>query len=352
MWRAAVVILLILLLAGCSAPREGDNVAQAPLMALTYFWFGFDLTTGASQAGLRSSHWNTDLGIGSRVGVTDSPTYGYYASDDPIVIAAQLADMHRAGISVILASWMQKGDRDFDGVVDDEEMNAMRRAIIALMDYIEATNDPMTVALLIEPFMIDPPGMSSANKQMLLDDAWDTIYSAYPTHMFVYEGKPLIVSWGDVDLKEPGDVRFTIKRFSSTSATDWKSSTAQDWNWNPALADVKNNISDDGMVVVFPRFDTFWMHVMGDPSIPIESVRRVDERLEESLYEDVWQVAVDNRDDIKLLLLYSWNEHEEHAAIEPVVNTKFPSYGDTLVRKTGEYYRQFLAGQDIVALSD
>ena len=71
-------------------------------------------------------------------------------------------------------------------------------------------------------------------------------------------------------------------------------------------------ISDDGMYVVFPRFDEYWLHIMGrDFDYPY---RRVDPLLTEGVYEQTWQVAVDNRDDIKLIVLYAWNEHKEHAS--------------------------------------
>ena len=35
------------------------------------------------------------------------------------------------------------------------------------------------------------------------------------------------------------------------------------------------------------------------------------------VYERARQVAVDDRGDIELIVLYTWNEHKEHAAIEP-----------------------------------
>ena len=59
-------------------------------------------------------------------------------------------------------------------------------------------------------------------------------------------------------------------------------------------------------------------------------------------------MAVDNKDDISLILLYTWNEHEEHAAIEPDKGISSVSYGNSLIAKTSLYYRKFLAGQDIL----
>ena len=64
----------------------------------------------------------------------------------------------------------------------------------------------------------------------------------------------------------------------------------------------------------------------------------------EGAYERAWQTAGDNRNDINLLIVYCWNEHEEHASIEPDKGISPVSYGRSLVEKTSAYYRQFLAG--------
>ncbi len=75
----AIILVVCLLALGCRSVADapqGDAVTP-PLAALMYLWFGFDLDTGDSIGGLKSSHWNTDLGIGSRVGLTDEPACGF-----------------------------------------------------------------------------------------------------------------------------------------------------------------------------------------------------------------------------------------------------------------------------------
>ena len=315
----ALAVAAMTLMTACGENGEEEKRSMptdVPLAALMYLWFGFDLETGESIGGLKSSHWNTDVGsYRSRVGVTDEPEYGFYSSDDPTVIARQLADMEAAGISIIIASWHGNGDRNFDGVVDDLEMQAIHRALIALLDYVSAVNAPFEIAVLVEPYMVNPLGMSVEQKQYILDFLWDNVYNVYPELMFQWEGKPLIVPWAAVDLKEPVDARFTVKNWSSTSDTNWKVNTHLDWNWYPDPALLPSMISDDGVFVVFPRFDEYWMHIMGkELSHPY---RRVDPTLTEGVYEQTWQVAVDNKDEIHLLIIYCWNEHEEHASIEP-----------------------------------
>ena len=357
--KLAILGIMCLALAGCDGtPGESQDAREArympndvPLAALMYLWFGFDLDTGESLGGLRSSHWNTDIGsYGSRVGITDEPEYGFYASDDARVIAQQLSDMEAAGINTIIASWHGNGDRNFDGSVDDFEMQAMNRALLALLDYISITNAPFKIAVLVEPYMINPRGMTSEQKQSVLDLLWDNVYNIYPDLMFQWEGKPLVVSWAAVDLKEPSDARFTVKNWSSTDDKNWKASSHVDWNWYPDPALLINMISNDGVFVVFPRFDEYWMYIMGkELAYPY---RRVDPTLTEGVYEQTWQVAIDNRDDINLLIVYCWNEHEEHSSIEPDKGVSPVSYGRSLVEKTATYYRQFLAGSSIVAYPD
>ncbi len=256
------------------------------------------------------------------------------------MIAQQLASMEEAGIDTIIVSWHGWGDTNFDEKVDDREKEAMQRALIVLMDYISSTNAPFKVAVLVEPFMVNPPGLTLVHKQTILEFLWDNVYNLYPALMFDWETKPLVVTWSDVDLKDPADARFTVKSWSSTDNPNWKADTSLDWNWYPDVSLVEGNISDDGVIVLFPRFDEYWMYIMGKDLG--HDYRRVDPSLEDGVYEQVWQVAVDNRDDVNLILLYSWNEHEEHAAIEPDKGISPVSYGNSLIEKTSAYYRQFL----------
>ena len=153
----------------------------------------------------------------------------------------------------------------------------------------------------------------------------------------------MVVTWGPVDLKEPHDGRFTVRSFGSRSDPQWKA--YQDWNWYPDVDFLPSLISDDGMYVIFPRFDEHWMEVMGHP-FPYE-VRRVDPVFAEMVYEQTWQVAVDHKDEINLLVLYHWNEHQEHSAIEPENGESVTGYGHALVDKTATYYHQFHLGQAI-----
>ena len=344
---AATVLFGVITLAaaacdGTTDKREPNMAIDVPLAALMYLWFGFDLNTGESIGGLKSSHWNTGTGnFGSRVGVTDEPEYGFYASDDANVIAQQLADMVEAGISVILLSWWGSGDSDLDGVNENKESEAMVRAANVLLKYVSDNSAPFKVAFLVEPYMPRPQGITLAQKQSILDELWSNVYNAYPDRTFQWERKPLLVTWAPLELKTPNDSRFTVRTWGSHfGGPDWKIKSGQDWNWYPDPAWLPHMISDDVMYVVFPRFDEYWLYIMGREFS--YSYRRVDPLLTEGVYEQAWQIAMNNRDYIKLVVLYSWNEHKEHAAIEPGRGISPVSYGRSLVDKTAAYYRKFL----------
>ena len=349
--RTGLVLAALLFMAvGCgdAIGKEQYTPDDVPLAALMYLWYGFDLETGESIGGLKSSHWNTPGAHSAhRRGVTDEPEYGFYASDDPGVIARQLADMEAAGISVLLISYWGRGDSNLDGVNENRESEAMVRAAHVLLSHISRTSAPFEVAFLVEPYMPRPSGMTLAQKQAILDELWDGFYSVYPGLTFQWEDKPLLVTWDPVDLKTAHDPRFTVKTWGSYfGGLDWKTESSQDWNWYPDPAWLPHMISDDGVYVVFPRFDEYWLYLMGrDFDYPY---RRVDPVLTEGAYERAWQVAVDKRDDIELIVLYTWNEHKEHAAIEPDRGISPVSYGRSLVEKTAAYYHRFLTGRSEV----
>ena len=349
----AVAAMTLITACGENGQKEkGSRPTDVPLAALMYLWYGFDLATGESIGGIGSSHWNTP-GIHSahRRGVTDEPEYGFYASDDPNVIAQQLADMEAAGISVLLLSWWGSGDSDLDGVKENKESEGMARAVEVLLDYIAASSAPFTVAFLVEPYMPRPAKLASSQKQSILDELWDDWYAEYSHLMFQWAEKPLLVTWHPVDLKTPNDPRFTVRTWGSHfDGPDWKAKSGQDWNWYPNPKWLPDMISDDGVYVVFPRFDEYWLHIMGrDFGYPY---RRVDPLFTEGVYERTWQVAVDNRDAIKLIVLYAWNEYKDHSSIEPDKGVSPLSHGRSLVEKTAAYYRHLLAGKAVIASND
>ena len=357
---AALVLVGVVALAGVGAwltlmpsGSGGEAVAkeQPPLAAVMYLWYGFD-QSGDSVGGLGSSHWNTPgPNSGHRRGVTDEPAYGFYSSDDQRVIRKQLADMQGAGINVILISWWGWGDSDLDPSTGNEnqESVAVVRAALNLLGVIQKDSLPLKVAFLVEPYMgLDvAPTIDDTQKQAILDQLWDTFYDDYSDLMFQWDGNPLVVTWHPVEL-DVRDERFTVKTWGTLENPSWRTANSYlDWNWYPDLDLLETMISDDGMYVVFPRYDEYWLWLGGLDRDHEDYPRRVDPLLVEGAYERAWQVAVENQDRIKLVVVNSWNEHKEHTGIEPDQSVSHLSYGRSLLEKTARYYRLFLAGQPI-----
>lgn len=172
LWLVGWTLACALLVSGCSSGSQAPQgeTRKVDLATLWYSWFGFDLNTGQSIGGLGSSHWNTDVGsYGSRVGITDEPKWGFYASDDPVVIARQLQQMMRAGISVVIISWWGWGDHDLDGQVEGDIGVSYNEAITTALQYIKEHKLPIRFAFLVEWFWyafgaLPPGGLSEAQK--------------------------------------------------------------------------------------------------------------------------------------------------------------------------------------------
>ena len=58
--------------------------------------------------------------------------------------------------------------------------------------------------------------------------------------------------------------------------------------------------------------------------------------LSEGVYEQYWDIANENRDEIALVLIYGWNAYGEQSVIEPVVD------GPDLLRQTQEGFERLL----------
>lgn len=328
------------------APPSSRGDQPVTLATLWYSWFGFDMQTGRSVGGIGSSHWNTP--DGARVGITDEPQWGFYASDDPAIIAKQLQTMQQTGINVIFASWFGWGDSDLDGDIDSPEGQAMDRAVTALFDYVSQNNAPFKLAIAVEPFHPDPANMTHAEKQQVLDYLYDNYYSVYPSLIYRWEAGDLLINFDPLDLRSVNDPRFNIRTWGSSNAPDWKDTTSFDWNGYPDVSTLAQQISDDGVIILFPRFDEYWAWIMGHDFA--WTPRRADPYLEEGVYEQAWQVALDNKARLDLIILYSWNEHGDRSAIEPTKTGRGTrtAAGALLVEQTRRYYCDLIANSRII----
>jgi len=214
----------------------------------------------------------------------------------------------------------------------------MYRAVKTLLEYMTSTQATFKVALMVEPFMDEAAQLAVEEKQKLVDYVWDTFYSQYPDLLLEWDGRPLLGTFSPLDLSQTEDSRVTFRMSGSSNDPDWKTYQPFDWNGYPDVGTLEMQISEDGVIIVFPRFDEYWAWLMGwkapwDP-------RRVDSFLTEGAYERAWQACVDNRDKLDMIIVYSWNEHGDHSAIEPAKEGNPTAAG-------WEYYRRFLAEESI-----
>ena len=141
--------------------------------------------------------------------------------------------------------------------------------------------------------------------------------------------KPLVITFDPLKLPPKSD--YTLRYW--TGGPKPPAETRSPWNWFFAPEqDVSQRISDDGVAFVHPRFDEYYLWSDGAGYIKW-TPRRLDPDLKLGLYEQQRQMLIDNREQVKLIVLYSWNLYGEQAQIEPSTGVPAPVESD-YVRKT------------------
>lgn len=300
---ALITLAMAVGLAACqSTPSHVPNLGS-----LLYPVYGYDRETGECTGGLGSSAWNDG---GAPVVV--EPVAGFYCFGSPEYQETTIALMEEYGFDWTLVSYNGWGDVDLNGSIEFGDFEAAHRDIDAFFSKAEGR---IEVALLVEPYVdlggLDPAFLTSEQKTIIRDKIWVELYQPHADSIFHWQGRPLLVQWFPMDLGR--DDRFTIKTFGSSKIPD---EPLLDWNWYPALEIYPDIISDDGFVSFAPRFDEFYMWLNQLAPTP----RRMDPFLEEDIYGKFWDMAYENREDINLILIYSWNAYGEQAVVEPVLN--------------------------------
>ncbi|MCH7801867.1 MAG: hypothetical protein IIC24_10050, partial [Chloroflexi bacterium] len=309
---------------------------EVPLGSLWYPVYGYDRTTGECLGGLGSAAWNDG---GPPVLVT--PWLGFYCFGDPGYREQTIELMREYDLSWTLISWNGWGDIDFDGTIEARDFQAAHKDIVSTFEYIAGPLEGrFKAALLVEPYMdlgeLNPGNLTGEQKTLVLDRIWEDIYLPNQDAVFMWKDKPLLVQWFPLDLGE--DDRFTIRTFGSSADPQ---EPLLDWNWYPDPALYPEIISDDGFVSFAPRFDEYFMSLFEKG---IENPRRMDPFLEEHVYEEFWRIVTENKDQVRLILIYAWNGYGEQAFIEPAVNGPLGSGGPDgrmLLEKTRDLYREF-----------
>lgn len=82
-------------------------------------------------------------------------------------------------------------------------------------------------------------------------------------------------------------------------------SKAQPWNYEAPP------IIRDGEVGIVPRYDDYYQRGQSG------NYMRFDYNMTQGLYAAEWNYVIQNKNSIRLVLLYSWNEYHERTELEP-----------------------------------
>ncbi len=299
--------------------------------------------------GVLKTNWND-----SRRVFFIEPEIGWYSTGNESTIAWQLAEMKKAGISVLMISWWGWGDGNLDGVDDRDFGVAHNNDTIVLLDYIKNNNLDFKFAVLVEDFWgvfseVSTGDLTHAQKQMIADYVYNNFYhpSKYGDFAYEFKGRPLLVSTiGDGHdrtgplWREFNDERFTLKELywnEKDEDTQW---TALHYKMPPSPLP-----GPDGVAMIWPRKDELYLWVRG--ILPEEhQPSRIDPMLSEGAYDKAWKDIIEHspRDDLKLVWIWSWNSYEDLISIEPDKGRAPQAQGDLLVRKTAHYANLFRKG--------
>lgn len=308
-----VLLVLMVLLAFCPSCISLFRFEPGVLVNVVY---GFDEATGKCVGGLGTTYWQ-DSHPGHR-GVVDQPWIGLYCSGDPEAIGQQVDLIGAAGFTWVLLTWHGWGDTDLDGRIDSPYFAGIDRAVKEWLEVVHNRGSRLKVALEIEMFTkaggLPPEDVTVEQKRQILDYLAEQFYVPFAGSMFMWEGRPLLVS-DHVPFDDTGDERFTTRSWcGELSVCDWAFSAYY------GIDGVEQRISPDGVVWIFPRYDEMNMYVQGHMDIARkspDSLVRWDPTLEGGLYRQMWRLVSRERPRLKAVVVYAWNVYTEQAAIEP-----------------------------------
>ena len=272
-----------------------------PVAVFYYPWYGH--SNNGWTGGLGSSHWN-DSGIGGIV--RDTPELGYYSSMDNSVIQSQLSTMFDAGINIIILSWW-----GIDSPANSATLHFIQYLQGSLFVY------DFKIAILVDAFNTT---LSRKEYKGIYDYLWTNIYASNSNVIFKWEGKPLMLFFNP--LYPQPDSRFTMRTIGNQVPVDWSfwkgMNFQEDYapaSWNMSIYTGNPAISSDGVVSISPRYDDEGLFTAGQRS----SFMRFDGNLQNGMYQAEWAYVLQHRQQIKLVLINSYNEYHERSAIEATV---------------------------------
>jgi len=282
-----------------------SNTCGPPVGAFLYLWYGGN----GSQSGLGSPGWNSSSYPGGGE-VVDKPAIGYYSSDSDETFSWQVSQMERAGLSFAVVSWW--------GPSTTNETGMINKAAQDLFAYLKASDSSFKVAILVDAYN-GSNNLSPSSLKGDYDYVYDDFVRPYSSWYFTWEGKPLLLFYNPIYPTYTNDsytVRTIGNRPNPVNWTFWDAPAqyfqGQAGNVNATNDEDQPVISTDGEVTLVPRIDSYF-----DRGYQNGSYLRFDSNLSEGLYQDQWSFVLNNTSEVKLVLIYSWNEYHERTSIEP-----------------------------------
>jgi hypothetical protein len=275
-----------------------------------FLYLGYGNATTAT-GGLGSPGWNSSSFPGGSI-VVDKPTAGYYVSDSNMTFGTQVGEMQTAGISFAVVSWW--------GPSTTGENGAINKATLDLFRYLEATKSDFKVAVMVDAY----EGNDNLSASQFTQDysyVSSTFVQPFSQWYFDWQGKPLLMFFNPIIPSHPNDTYYTVRsignRPNNVSWTFWDApATYLTGQVGPGVNATNDEgtpvISSDGEVTIIPRIDSYYNR--GSPEGPY---LRFDPTLTSGLYGEQWSYVLAHRSDVKLVLIYSWNEYHERSEIEP-----------------------------------
>ena len=99
--------------------------------------------------------------------------------------------------------------------------------------------------------------------------------------MFQWHGEPLVVTFDPMVLND--DKRYTMRKWTGRASDE----STKDWDWSFAPPQ-SLNVSKDGVVFIYPRFDEFYLVQDGATYITWKPCR-INPGLNEDFYANQWE---------------------------------------------------------------
>lgn len=321
--KSKYLILLILLFSFnyiFSFKATGLDENNVSVGVFFYVWYGYNQTSHTWTGGDGTSHWN-DGGAGI---VLDYPIFGYYNSYNNDTLKEQIGLMKSSGIDFIVISWW-----GVSHYTDNASKNVFKFLLGNGIDF--------KACFIVEPY-------EGINYTQVYNYIYSNYVQPYNIWYMKFEGKPLIFFFNPIYEGFYKDERFNVfvvgNPPNDVDVIFWKGMDCLDAYGGFTHIEYysgKPVINYEGIVSIVPRYDDKALYDAGSRS----TFMQFDRLLTKNLYGKEWNFVIQNKDSIKMVLIYSWNEYHERTAIEPLYDYTTGKSQYYLLNLTKYYVKQF-----------